>query len=160
MLGWIGACSAAAACAALGFGLAASLRARVMALEDAIRALRLLSRRVVLLREPMLDAIGALGGESRLFALAAASGEGEPEAAFAAALRSLRALQPTDGAVILRLIRESCCAPAGDQAALYEAGIAQLEAHREAATASAATDVKLCRTLGVLAAALVLILAL
>ncbi len=159
MLKWIGACLAASACVTLGFALASSLHARARALGEALRALRLLSRRISALSEPMRDALEALEGESPFLDKVLSAMREMPSIAWELALKNTRELNAQDAAVVLRIVAESGGAGRADQQGIYDAGLAQLGERERAARDKAANDARLCRTLGLIAAAVVLLLA-
>jgi|GEM_PF-6123941 len=156
----MGPCLVGAAFVALGFGAASALSARATALGEAARALALLSRRVSLLYEPIADAVYALRDESPLLALAAEGHEHEPSAAFRNAFKRTRSLREGDAAIFLETLRCAGAASREEQPRVYAAGIDLLKTREDAANARARSDAKLYRTLGLLAAAAVLILSL
>jgi stage III sporulation protein AB len=160
MLRWFGACVAAAACIALGFGFASAMGQRVRALEQLVRGLTLLQRRIVLLAEPMGEALRVLCDECVVFTDVLDHMDELPALAWDAALRGQRGLTEQDAAIVKRVIAESGMSGRDEQERIFQAGIEQLRAHEFEARAKAQKDTRLAKTLGVLAAVMILMLAL
>lgn len=157
-LKWVGVVAAMLGSVALGFALAITLGRRAKALDELVHALKLLESRVTHMQQPLSQAMQDLAQESTLFQ-AAARADRPPQAAWAASLELSKGLNAQDRLVATRMISDSASAGREEQAGIYRAGIAQLETRLAQAKGQAAGDAKLYRTLGVLAAVAILVLA-
>ncbi len=160
MLKWIGVALSAAACVALGFGVANAVGARVRTLGELCRAMRLLSRRVTLLSEPMKEALDALRFESPVFGRVLSHMDEPPYTAWQIALKQQKELSEADAAIIARIAADSGKSGRAEQERIFEAGLELLEEREKSAREKAVNDKKLYRTLGILAAVVIILVSL
>ena len=113
MLKQLGACLVALALGALGFWWIAREHARLDALEDALRAVRLLRAQVEHLRLPLREAVESLCGQCRLADALWEAGCPLGGEALAAALRAA-GLQKDAAQIVPALLRGADAARRGD----------------------------------------------
>lgn len=156
MLKHLGAMLIALALGALGFLYVAREHARLDALEDALRAVRLLRAQVLRLRLPLCEALSSLRGQCRLADVLCRAGcpaDGEP---LRAALRSAH-LPPEAVRALVLLLRAVPALPAGESGP-FDSALDQLQEMRDCRRAALSQSAALYPRLGLLAAAAALIL--
>lgn len=158
MLKQLGACLVALALGALGFWWIAREHARLDALEDALRAVRLLRAQVEHLRLPLREAVESLRGQCRLADALWGAGCPLGGEALEAALRAA-GLQKDAAQVVQALLRAVPTLPAGETGP-FDSAQEQLRELRDLKRAALDQSAALYPRLGLLAAfaALVLLL--